>query len=73
MLLPCRHLSIHEHNSLDLMNSYGVTVPKGEVARTSIQAKAIANKLGKKNEYEDQLSLHLCLHGNSVCNGGYIR
>ncbi len=44
---PCRLLSLHEHYSLDFMSKYGVTVPKGSVAHTPLQAKAAAAALGK--------------------------
>lgn len=47
LLLPSRQLSVHEHYSLDLINRYGVSVPKGEVAYTANQAKNIASKLGR--------------------------
>lgn len=47
-----RHLSVHEHYSLDMMKSYGMSVPKGEVAMTPEQAKQIADKLGDKRMYK---------------------
>lgn len=46
LLLPCRALSVHEHYSLELMDRYGVAVPKGELAFSPREAKAIATKLG---------------------------
>lgn len=46
ILVPCRPLSVHEHYSLELMNKYGVTVPKGSVALSPREAKEIAIKLG---------------------------
>ena len=47
ILVPCRPLSVHEHYSLELMNKYGVTVPKGSVAFSPREAKEIAIKLGE--------------------------
>ncbi|KAI9797286.1 MAG: Succinate--CoA ligase [ADP-forming] subunit beta, mitochondrial [Piccolia ochrophora] len=41
-----RPLSIHEYLSADLLKSYGVGVPKGEVARSAAEAEAIANSIG---------------------------
>lgn len=41
-----RHLSVHEHYSLEMMQNYGLTIPRGEVAFTSEQAKQIADKYG---------------------------
>ncbi|KAK2734867.1 Succinate--CoA ligase [ADP-forming] subunit beta, mitochondrial [Myotisia sp. PD_48] len=43
---PRRNLSIHEYLSANLLKSYGVGVPKGEVARTADEAEAIAKKIG---------------------------
>lgn len=51
-----RHLSVHEHYSLDIMAGYGLSVPKGEVAVTPEQAKQIADKLG---EYSQNTALAL--------------
>lgn len=48
-LAPCRHLSIHEHYSLELMGQYGVAVPRGQVAHSPLQAKNAAAGLGMQN------------------------
>ncbi|GBF67112.1 succinate--CoA ligase [ADP-forming] subunit beta [Trichophyton mentagrophytes] len=41
-----RNLSIHEYLSANLLKSYGVGVPKGEVARSGEEAEAIAKNIG---------------------------
>jgi len=41
-----RHLSLHEHYSMDFLRKYGVNVPKGSVAYTPKEAEAVAEKLG---------------------------
>ncbi|EER28332.1 Succinate--CoA ligase [ADP-forming] subunit beta, mitochondrial [Coccidioides posadasii str. Silveira] len=41
-----RNLSIHEYLSANLLKSYGIGVPKGEVARTADEAEAVAKQLG---------------------------
>ncbi|KAL6229519.1 hypothetical protein BDW75DRAFT_225017 [Aspergillus navahoensis] len=41
-----RNLSIHEHLSANLLKSYGVGVPKGEVARSAEEAERVAKSLG---------------------------
>ncbi|KAL4746243.1 hypothetical protein BDW72DRAFT_185309 [Aspergillus terricola var. indicus] len=41
-----RNLSIHEHLSANLLKSYGVGVPKGEVARSAEEAEKVAKSLG---------------------------
>ncbi|KEF59084.1 succinyl-CoA ligase [GDP-forming] subunit beta, mitochondrial [Exophiala aquamarina CBS 119918] len=41
-----RNLSIHEYLSANLLKTYGVGVPNGEVARTPEEAEAIAKKIG---------------------------
>ncbi|KAI4196909.1 MAG: hypothetical protein LQ350_006222 [Teloschistes chrysophthalmus] len=41
-----RFLSIHEYLSANLLKSYGVGVPNGEVARSGAEAEAIAKKIG---------------------------
>ena len=41
-----RHLSLHEHISMEIMNKYGVSIPRGEIAITPEQAKAVAEKFG---------------------------
>ena len=43
---PRRHLSVHEHYSLEMLSNYGIAVPQGELAYTPDQAKHIAVKLG---------------------------
>jgi succinyl-CoA synthetase beta subunit len=41
-----RNLSIHEYLSANLLKSYGIGVPNGEVAKTPEEAEAIAKKIG---------------------------
>ncbi|QKX54912.1 uncharacterized protein TRUGW13939_02002 [Talaromyces rugulosus] len=41
-----RNLSIHEYLSANLLKTYGVGVPKGEVARTAEEAEAVAKSIG---------------------------
>ncbi|KAJ0422552.1 hypothetical protein BJY00DRAFT_69798 [Aspergillus carlsbadensis] len=41
-----RNLSIHEYLSANLLKSYGVGIPKGEVARSAEEAEAVAKSLG---------------------------
>ena len=44
-----RNLSIHEHSSISLLQKYGLTVPRGKVARTPQEAENIAKELGSKD------------------------
>ncbi|KIV90392.1 hypothetical protein PV10_07701 [Exophiala mesophila] len=41
-----RNLSIHEYLSANLLKTYGIGVPNGEVAKTPEEAEAIAKKIG---------------------------
>lgn len=41
-----RNLSIHEYRSAELLQSYGIGVPKGEVAKSAEEAEAIAKRIG---------------------------
>ncbi|KAF9892371.1 hypothetical protein FE257_002148 [Aspergillus nanangensis] len=41
-----RNLSIHEYLSANLLKSYGIGMPKGEVARTAEEAEKVAKSLG---------------------------
>lgn len=41
-------MKLHEYQSKDLLSSYGVPVPGGEVTRDPAEAKAIADKFGGK-------------------------
>ncbi|KAI9875422.1 MAG: Succinate--CoA ligase [ADP-forming] subunit beta, mitochondrial [Pleopsidium flavum] len=43
-----RGLAIHEYLSAKLLDSYGIGVPKGEVARSAAEAEAIAKSIGKE-------------------------
>ncbi|KAF1986945.1 succinate-CoA ligase [Aulographum hederae CBS 113979] len=46
-----RALSIHEYLSADMLKSYGIGVPKGDVARTPQEAETVAQKIaGKDND-----------------------
>ncbi|KAL9630262.1 MAG: hypothetical protein Q9164_006506, partial [Protoblastenia rupestris] len=40
-----RFLSIHEYLSANLLKSYGIGVPKGEVARSAAEAEKIAKEI----------------------------
>ena len=42
----CRHVSLHEHHSMNLMSSFGISVPQGELASTPEQARDITQRLG---------------------------
>lgn len=42
-----RNLSIHEYLSANLLKSYGIGVPNGEVAKTAEEAEVIAKKIGR--------------------------
>lgn len=41
-----RFLSIHEYLSANLLKSFGIGVPNGEVARSAAEAESIAKKIG---------------------------
>lgn len=41
-----RHLSIHEHYSMKLLQEAGILIPQGGVAKTPEQAYEIASTLG---------------------------
>lgn len=41
-----RFLSIHEYLSANLLKTYGIGVPNGEVARSAAEAETIAKKIG---------------------------
>lgn len=44
-----RFLSLHEYRSFELLNQYGVTIPRGNVAQTPIEAEAIAESLNTED------------------------
>ena len=44
-----RNLSIHEHQSMALLEKYGIPVPQGKLAHTAEEAFAAANELGAKD------------------------
>mmetsp|Transcript_48132 Transcript_48132/g.75167 ORF Transcript_48132/g.75167 Transcript_48132/m.75167 type:complete len:425 (+) Transcript_48132:70-1344(+) len=44
-----RHLNLHEFQSTQIMAKFGVTVPKGGVAGSADEAKAVAEKLNSDN------------------------
>jgi len=44
-----RNLSIHEYLSANLLKSYGVGVPAGEVAKTAEEAEEVAKKIGSED------------------------
>lgn len=43
-----RFLSIHEYLSANLLKTYGIGVPNGEVARSAAEAESIAKKIGMR-------------------------
>ena len=44
-----RHLSIHEHEAMGLLQEFGIAVPKYQVAHKAEQAFDIAKEFGKKS------------------------
>ncbi|KZZ98199.1 succinyl-CoA ligase beta-chain [Ascosphaera apis ARSEF 7405] len=44
-----RNLSIHEYLSANLLRSYGVGLPKGDVARTAEEAEKVAKQIGSED------------------------
>jgi len=42
-----KQLSIHEYQSMGLLNKYGVPVPRGKIATSPEEAFAIAKSLSK--------------------------
>ncbi|ORX91840.1 succinate-CoA ligase [Basidiobolus meristosporus CBS 931.73] len=44
-----RYLSIHEYLSMDLLKKYGVNIPKGEVAKSPIEAYEVAQRLATED------------------------
>jgi succinyl-CoA synthetase beta subunit len=44
-----RNLSIHEHSSMSLLRSYGITVARGQVASTPQEAEQIMIDLGSQD------------------------
>jgi succinyl-CoA synthetase beta subunit len=46
-----RNLSIHEYLSANLLKSYGIGVPNGEVAKTPEEAEAIAKQIGRASRW----------------------
>jgi succinyl-CoA synthetase beta subunit len=50
-----RNLSIHEYLSARLLKSYGVGVPKGEVAHSAEEAEAVAKSIGIYEPLTDKL------------------
>ena len=51
-----RFLSIHEYLSANLLKTYGIGVPNGEVARSAAEAESIAKKIGMSKLQEDYLA-----------------
>ena len=47
-LLPFRAMNIHEYQAHDLMREFGVSTPKGGVARTPEEAEELARPLGNR-------------------------
>ena len=47
--IQSRHLSIHEHMAMGILEKNGVTVPKYRVAKSAQEAFDIANEFGKFN------------------------
>ncbi|KAJ3414755.1 beta' subunit [Chytridiales sp. JEL 0842] len=46
---PKRHLSIHEHLSMSILQSYGVRTPRGGAAHTPAEALEVAESLGTED------------------------
>ena len=44
---PARHLSIHEHEAMDLLQKYKISVPKYDVAHSAEDAFKIAKEYGE--------------------------
>jgi len=47
--IQSRNLSIHEYQSFGLLEKYGVSIPRGGVAHTPIEAESVALKLGTED------------------------
>lgn len=45
-----RSLSIHEYQSVQLLNSYGIPTPKSVPAFTAVEAESVAASFGKEGE-----------------------
>ena len=63
-MLCARHLSLHEHISMEIMKKYGVNVPNGDIAITPEQARDQAERFGMGNCIEE-----VKLGGSSYGNG----
>ena len=64
----CRHVSLHEHHSMDLMSTYGISVPRGELATTAEQARDITQRLGM----HVHVHLHVYIVHTCTCRYTYI-
>jgi len=60
-------MKIHEFQSKQILSRYGVRVPRGEVAETSAQARAIAEKIGPRVVLKAQI------HAGGRGKGGGVR
>ena len=63
---PCRHLSLHEYISRELMLQYNVAVPKGAVASAPEAAREIADRLGMNYKCRYTIATIRVNQGNSV-------
>jgi succinyl-CoA synthetase beta subunit len=48
-----RNLSIHEYRSAKLLESYGIGVPKGDVAHSAAEAEQVAKGIRTLNQYHN--------------------
>lgn len=60
-------MKLHEYQSKEILAKYGVSIPTGEVARTPINAKRIAARIGKKVVIKAQV------HAGGRGSGGGIK
>lgn len=49
---PSRHLSIHEHQAMDLLKKCDILVPQYRVATSAEEAGQIAHEFGKRLVYK---------------------
>ena len=60
-------MKIHEFQAKEILKTYGVPIPRGEVARTPAKAKKIAEKLGGKIVIKAQI------HAGGRGKGGGVK
>ena len=64
-----RHISLHEHHSMELMSSFGISVPRGELANTPEQARDITHRLGAALLDFTNMHLHVHIHSCKAAQG----